>query len=153
MKNSRKMLARDRKGALEGLPLYLIILVVIASAAMVIMTSWMGSAQTNLGSVEAFDRADGDAFLRSGQTQRINVFTYDTSGAPLEGVSIVVTGAGLSAPVYGTTKDTTNYKGHVELTVAPNLQPGQSVGELTITAKFTGDVEKELTTTMTVVGS
>ncbi len=143
----KRIKRKDEKGALEGLPLYLIILVVIAGVGTAIIAGWMMSAQsTELGSIEVDDDQ-----VPEGTTSTVHVTTYDENGDPLKGVTVSIEGCGAS-----------NLENPVKLTdengEAPfNLEntnisvPGdQSSGEITITAEYTGDMTRTKTATILV---
>ncbi|MBS3816017.1 MAG: hypothetical protein KGY76_00450 [Candidatus Thermoplasmatota archaeon] len=132
----------DDKGALEGLPLYLIILVVIAGVGTAIIAGWMMSAQsTELGSIEVDDEE-----LPEGTTATIQVTTYAENGDPLEGVTVSIEGCGagsLEEPV-----KLTDENGETEFNmdeVDVTVPEGQSHGEIIITAEYTGEMSKTKT--------
>ncbi len=143
----RTLKRSDEKGALEGLPLYLIILVVIAGVGTAIIAGWMLSAQsTELGSIEVDEDEVGE---NSGAT--IHVTTYAENGDPLEGVTVSIEGCGtgnFEEPVR-----LTDENGETEFNLSEvdlNVPPGESYGYITITAEYSGEMTRTETATILV---
>ena len=137
----------DEQGALEGLPLYMIILVVIAGIGTAVIGGWMMSAQTTeLGSMEV----DPDQIPES-STATIQVNTYEENGDPLEGVTVSIEGCGtseLEEPV-----KLTDEEGEAEFDMEEvdlNVPSGKTYGHITITAEYTGDMTRTETDTVLV---
>ncbi|MFP3871645.1 MAG: hypothetical protein ACOC55_04780 [Candidatus Natronoplasma sp.] len=152
----RKLKRSDERGALEGLPLYLIILVVIAGVGTAIIAGWMMSSQsTELESIE-YDlgtKIDGDQLDLSedwGQTT-MTVTAYDDNGDTLEGVTVSIEGCGagdIDQPVAQTDED-----GEADFTLHRedlNVPDGESYGQITITAEYTGETTRTETETILV---
>ncbi len=129
----RRNLRRDRRGALEGLPLYMVILVVIAAVAMVILLNWTKSVQhTDLKRIVVEPDTIDD-----GEKTSVTIRAYDTKGNPLEGVTIILDGCGVSK--VGKTSSTGKYT----TSITPDLA-GESYGTIDVTAKYTGTTLVEL---------
>ena len=159
----RRLKREDEKGALEGLPLYLIILVVIAGVGTAIIAGWMMSAQsTELGSIE-YDLGrdiEGDQLdLRYPPAEggwndtTMTVTAYDDNGDTLEGVTVSLDGCGagdIDQPVGQTDGD-----GEVDFSLDREdlrVPDGESHGHITITAEYTGDTTRTETETIFVIG-
>ncbi|MBS3781562.1 MAG: hypothetical protein KGY68_03010 [Candidatus Thermoplasmatota archaeon] len=133
----------DDEGALEGLPLYMIILVVIAGIGTAVIGGWMMSAQTTeLGSLEVEDSNNNKVDqmdLSEFGTKTIYITAYDQSGDPLEGVTISVEGCGASnidEPVKLTDED-----GEVSFSFeSSELHVSGNSGTIDITGEYTGDM-------------
>jgi len=137
----RKM---NRKGALEGLPLYMIILVVIAGIGTAVIGGWMMSAQTTeLGSLEVEDH-EGEVSqidLSEFQTKTLTVTTYDQQGDALEGTTVFIEGCGagdIDEPVKQTDSDGEASFGLQSSDL--HVPSGDNFGTITITAEYTGDM-------------
>lgn len=135
----------DDKGALEGLPLYMIILVVIAGVGTAVIGGWMMSAQTTeLGSIEVDIHNQDNKKLdlsKDWDQKTIYVNAYDQNSDSLEGVTISLEGCGagdIDEPV-----KKTDSEGKVSFTLEKSdihVPSGSSYGEIEITAKHTGDM-------------
>jgi len=144
----RRLKARDldEEAALEGLPLYMIILVVIAGIGTAVIGGWMMSSQsTELGYIEVEDRYNNqidELDLSEFDTKTIYVTAYDQQGDSLEGVTVYIEGCGagdIDDPVGLTDED-----GEVSFGLASvdlRTPDGQNHGTIEITAEYTGDME------------
>ncbi|MBU1158781.1 MAG: carboxypeptidase-like regulatory domain-containing protein [Candidatus Thermoplasmatota archaeon] len=104
----------DREGGIEGLPLQLLIMVVVAGLGLTIIMGWMNSiAAPNAigeifvspGEIIVFD-VDGDGLYTS-YDNTISVIVTDQSGDRLEGATVMLDGANIrnadGSPVRGVT--------------------------------------------------
>ncbi len=125
----RKM---NDKGALEGLPLYLIILVVIAGVATAIIVGWMMSAQSQeLNSIEV---DYSGASITADSNNKVTVKAYDQDGNPLKGATVKLQGCNVNE--IGETDE----NGECEFTVRPSLPENDNFGNIDVTVEYTGDV-------------
>ena len=89
-------LKNSRGGGIEGLPLQLMIIILIATMGTAIIVGWMGSIESPhyIGTVEVLT---DDIKVTGGQTESgtIEVYVADQDGNPLEGATIVLTGLGI----------------------------------------------------------
>ncbi|MFH0815607.1 MAG: hypothetical protein V1934_02150 [Methanobacteriota archaeon] len=131
----------NKRGAIEGLPLQLIIMVVIAGIAIVIILSWLQpwKNKVDLQSVSA-----SPGTVARGVATQVTVTAWDTKDNKLSGVVVVLDGAGVHAS--GTTDST----GTVKFTITPSLPPGTSSGQVSITATYTGSITVEKTNLIVV---
>lgn len=138
-------LRRDEEGALEGLPLYLIILVVIAGVATAIFFGWMQGAQsTELRRIEV---NVSEGFVNAGTSgNKIKIKALDQSNSPLEGATVKLEGCGVKKI------GETDSDGKVEFSVSPSLPENQDFGEITVTVTYTGDMATEKTDIVPVKG-
>ncbi len=131
MNKNRANLTND--GALEGLPLYLILLVVIAGVGTAIIVGWMSGAQsTELNSIEI---DEGDRVISTGTNQHIDITAYDQDGNGLEGVVITLEGCDIVESGETGSDGSYTFKG-----INPSLSQNQNFGEIDVTARYTGDV-------------
>jgi hypothetical protein len=131
--NARIMALRpNKRGSIEGLPLYFLVSAVVVAVAMSALLSMMGGMQgQTLGSVET-DR-DAVAVNTAVSTLTFNVTVKDTSGKPIEGATVVVEGLGASAA------KKTDAAGKVKVTVSVDLG-NANFGELDVKASYHGPV-------------
>ncbi|MFP4050360.1 MAG: hypothetical protein ACLFVB_01305 [Thermoplasmata archaeon] len=135
-------LRRDETGALEGLPLYLILLVVIAGVSTAIIFGWMRSAQsTELGHIEV-DASNG--YVTSGSNNKIEVKAFDQGNDPLTGATVKIEGCGVNEI------GETDSEGTIKFDVNPDLQENENFGEITVKVKYTGEITREKTDTVPV---
>jgi len=134
-KRIKKKLKWDERGALEGLPLYMIILVVITGIGIVIIVGWLTAFQKpmldRLETVEPINReittmADGSF------SYVITVKAYSDKGKALEGVEITFSGPGID------TKRITGAYGKVTISGNGNLGENVNTGSIAITASYIG---------------
>ena len=85
----RKALRKNRKGGIEGLPLQLLIIIVIAGLGLSIMVGWMN----NISEPDRIDGIDA-AYERNGGAYDITVHVTDQNGDGVEGADVVLTGYG-----------------------------------------------------------
>ena len=98
---NRGKLRKNKKGGIEGLPLQLLIIIVVASLGLTTMVGWMNNIEepTTIDrvAVEA-DQINTDKYSNCFEL----IFeVYDNKGNPVEGADIVITGLGATttAPI------------------------------------------------------
>lgn len=120
----------DRKGGIEGLPMELMIIVIVATLGIAILVGWMGSIEEphTIGDVElsqsVFDgKRTGGSEYNCGN---LFITVTDDEGVPIDGAEVVLTGCNVHYKNYaGSVVQTTNFQGKVnfcDLVVA--LVPG-----------------------------
>ncbi|MEM3444917.1 MAG: hypothetical protein QXJ27_04665 [Thermoplasmata archaeon] len=130
----------SRKGALEGLPLYLIIMVIIAAIGIAILVGWMYMVRKpELGYIE-IEVKD----MVVGNTYDFNITAYDTNGKTLENVEISLWGCGVD------TKQLTGKDGRAFFSVTPKLPENTHTGEIKVRAVYTGTTMKVVDGLITV---
>jgi hypothetical protein len=87
----------DDRGALEGMPLQLIIMVVIAGIAISIIIAWLTIfTAPDLAKIEVHSSEPAaDPIRITENTTSITIKAWDTKGNPLESVTIKMSGANL----------------------------------------------------------
>lgn len=134
----RKKFCWDERGALEGLPLYLIILVVITAIGIVIMITWLSTMQEpDLDTIE-IELTGGTApagTLYTDEPVNITITAKGTNGKGLEGVSVELNGAGFVQTLKTQSGGSVTFQD-----VTPALSANQYTGEITVTAKYSGNV-------------
>ncbi len=92
-----KRIRLDDRGALEGMPLQLIIMVVIAGIAISIIIAWLTIfTAPDLSKIELYGaEPEAEPIRITENTTSITIKAWDTKGNPLEGVSIKMSGSNL----------------------------------------------------------
>lgn len=92
-----KRIRLDDRGALEGMPLQLIIMVVIAGVAISIVIAWLTIfTAPDLAKIELYSAEPvTDPIRITENTTSITIKAWDTKGNPLESVSVKMSGANL----------------------------------------------------------
>lgn len=133
---SRNKISRDRRGGIEGLPLQLMIMILVATLGTAIIIGWMGNIETpnSISSVElgsssvTLNNTSGSDYVTS---QPIKVRVFDQNNDPLQGATVVLTGYGImdgDSTVFGETdKD-----GSVEFESGLTLRMDGKIGYITV---------------------
>ncbi len=118
-----RRLAEDRSGGIEGLPLQLLIMVVVAGLGLTIIMGWMNSiaAPHSIGEVLVspseilvYDE-DGDGiYTRAGILMTVTV--TDEKGNRLEGATVLLEGANVRTATGGPVRGVTDSQGQVLFT-------------------------------------
>ncbi len=133
----------DESGALEGLPLYLIILVTVAGIGTAIVVGWMmGASSTELGRIE-IDEDDRLITTQSGQTLRIRA--YDQDDNSLEGAVVSLEGCEITE-----IKETGSDGEATFSNVNPHLPSNTNFGTIKVTVTYTGSVTTTRTAQISV---
>ncbi len=120
----------DGGASVEGMPLYMLIMVVVVVAALGIMTGLMGTfSGQNIGEVTA----DPDVIKIAGGEgpTTFTITVKDTEGRPIEGATVYVEGEGVA------TAAKTGTDGTAIFSVTPDLG-SKTVGELSIRVDHEG---------------
>ena len=116
-----KALRKNKKGGIEGLPLQLMIIIMVATLGTAIIVGWMGNIEEphSIGKVAVdsgeIDLTDNNLSGIKGSsytyrtTEDIVISVYDQSGNPLSGALVVLKGLGITdsegKTVHGNTDD------------------------------------------------
>lgn len=117
-KGLQKGLRKNKKGGIEGLPLQLMIIIIVATLSTGILVGWMNNIDTpnSIGdvSIDSGEACLGDS-AGSGFRyidEEICVTVCDQNGNPLEGAAVVLTGLGIKTEsgnvAYGITDENGN---------------------------------------------
>lgn len=88
-------LRKNKKGGIEGLPLQLLIIIVVASLGLTMMVGWMN----NIEEPTTIDRVEVTVSPTSNVQSKEYLFditVYDNKGNPIDDADIVITGLGVS---------------------------------------------------------
>jgi hypothetical protein len=130
MRKSGASIKNDDSASVEGMPLYMLIMVVVVVAAIGIITGLMGAfTGQNLGEVSAspdvIHVSDGE-----GSTE-FTVTVKDTEGRAIEGATVYIAGEGVA------TAAKTGEDGTATFSVSVNLGT-KAVGELSVRVSHDG---------------
>jgi hypothetical protein len=140
-----KKIGKDRNGGIEGLPLQLLIIVLVAGVGSAIIMGWMGGleAPESIGSVHSsmneilLDDDDGDGiFCAEGVDLCITVMDQD--GDAITGASISLEGSGIHTSEGKRPHGVTDASGKAYFEGLTLSRASSSVGYLTITVAKTG---------------
>lgn len=140
MSHFRKKLGKDESAGIEGMPLQLMIMVVIAGIGMAVMLGWMSglNAPNGIGSVHSSPSeivlSDGDKdgiYTKSGFS--ISITATDKAGDPIKGATVVLDGASLNKGDGKQVHGTTDELGKATFTGLSASQNGQTIGFITVT--------------------
>lgn len=107
VKNKLKRFRRlDRQGGIEGLPMELMIIVVVATIGCGVVVGWMGNIEEpqTIGDIDS----NFDQIVISQDTQSVTgliVRVLDSDGDAIKGATVTLSGCGVT----GTNKNTTPY--------------------------------------------
>ncbi len=144
------------EGALEGLPLYMIILIIIAGVGTAVIGGWLMSTQsTELDNIEVQDHNNNDIDMidsTAGGVITVYVTAYDQNGEALEDVRVSFQGCGT-----GDMDGSVNYTdadGEMDFTVERDdlrLPDHEPYGVIEITAEYDeGELNTPVTREITV---
>ena len=125
-----KALRKNRKGGIEGLPLQLMIIIMIATLGTAIIVGWMGNIEEphSIGKVVVdsgeIDLTGVNSTYSSNSTVRgtgniyycnedVIISVYDQNGNPLSDATVVLTGLGVTDSDGGTVHGNTDVDGTV----------------------------------------
>lgn len=131
----------DISGGVEGLPLQLMIIIVVATMSLAIMVGWLGNVETpqSIGEVSVEnDGLDGS----SGTVEGLTVTVRDQDGEYLEGAVVVLQGMNVHYETEGvetTASETTDAHGRAAFDTLHIDPTGTgSVGFITVTVSLAG---------------
>jgi hypothetical protein len=142
-KGIMKQLRKNKSGGIEGLPLQLMIIILVATLGTAIIIGWMGSLETpkQIGSVDIYS---GDIMLdktsgteRSTDSGYVKIRVTDQDGNGLAGATVVLSGCSVSIgdkTVHGITDS----KGYVEFSKLKASLRGAKIGFIDVDVSMSG---------------
>jgi hypothetical protein len=133
-------LRRDCGGGIEGLPLQLLIMVVVAGLGLTIIMGWMNSIDAphsigevfvNPSEIVVYDEDGDGVYSRDGVAMTVTV--TDQSGDRLEGATIVLEGANIKSSDGGPVRGVTDSHGQLILTGLTVEQFSSRLTTITVT--------------------
>ena len=140
MRGKRKGVADDTSAGIEGLPLQLLIMVVVAGLGLTIIMGWMnsiaaphtiGDIMVSPGEIVVHD-PDGDGIYTASGVL-ITVTVTDQSGDRLEGATIMLQGANVMTSKGEVVRGVTNSRGQVAFSDLKVEQFGSMLTTITVT--------------------
>lgn len=115
---------KSESGGIEGLPLQLMIVILVATMGTAIIMGWMGSIETphSIGSVQY----DDTVVSESGSLPDITVIVTDQDGDLLEGATVVLSGLNVRDSEGKTAFETTDADGKAVFTGLKIVSAGTS---------------------------
>ncbi|MBO4357341.1 MAG: carboxypeptidase regulatory-like domain-containing protein [Candidatus Methanomethylophilaceae archaeon] len=89
---------KDRKGGIEGLPLQLMIVILVATMGSAVIMGWMGGIDSP-HLIKSIGIEENVVVVEDGVIGDIHVCVVDESNEPLKGVSVLITNKQVSGPV------------------------------------------------------
>jgi protocatechuate 3,4-dioxygenase beta subunit len=149
---------RDRSAAIEGLPLYLIIIVVITVVGLGIILGLMNTIKTpktidkvvlSKEVVEVTDTDKDGTYTTTNQAVTVKV--VDSNGDPIKGAVVRLTGCNVKENG-GTAYGTTDSNGEVKFTKLSCEVIGSDTGHITVEVEKSGMGKKTATITVIPTG-
>ncbi|MGQ9583706.1 MAG: carboxypeptidase-like regulatory domain-containing protein [Thermoplasmatota archaeon] len=143
--NRTGALQRNDRGAIEGLPLYLLIIVIITAVSIGIVFGMLGLAKPPqaLGSVSlspqlvVLSDRDGDGTWTN-ESVALTIIVTDSSGNRLPGAVVTLTGNGIKTPSGTNPYATTNSDGMAVFTGLKCSVVGSGAGPIVVTIEKAG---------------
>jgi hypothetical protein len=152
---SNRNFYRDKCGGLEGMPLQLLIIVVIAVMALGIIMSWMSSVNEPPKAVKivsiSVDGNGEDIDLVNGAPSTIEVIVYDQNLKKIDGALVTLDGCGFDSTSSKTGSSNSETGTALFDGSKVELPPGIKTGEISVTVKKPDYATK--TTTILVYNS
>lgn len=145
MRFPKKSFIGDRNGGIEGLPLQLLIMVLIAGIGSAIILGWMGGLQapSTISAVHAsaneivLEDSDKDG-VYVGDGIDLTITVLDQNGDPIEGASVVLDGGGLQDVSGRRPHGVTDAQGRATLDDLTASHIGKSLSFVTVTVAKSG---------------
>lgn len=135
----------NNSGAIEGLPLQLLIMVIIAAVGIGIVVGWMSFSKTEVGSVTA-DPGTIEVTKAGGTANKtITVTVLDQNNKALKDATVTISGCGAD------TAKKTGTDGKVSFDITATLPINTNTGEITIAASYDSTWGKTTKTTTVLV--
>jgi hypothetical protein len=140
-----KKLFMDRDGGIEGLPLQLLIIVLVAGVGSAIIMGWMGGleAPETIGSVHSsmneivLDDDDADG-VYSSEDVNLCITVLDQDGDPITGASVSLEGAGIQDSDSKRPHSVTDADGKAYFDGLTLSRTSTSIGFVTVTVAKSG---------------
>ena len=137
-------LGKNREGGIEGLPLQLMIIILVATLGTAVIIGWMGSLETpqRIGSVDLesddiiLDMTSGsERYTNSGH---IKIYVTDQNGNGLGGATVVLSGCSVTTADGRTVHGTTDADGYAEFDNIRASLRGAKIGFITVEVSKSG---------------
>jgi hypothetical protein len=129
MKRLMKFRTND-SGAIEGLPLQLLIMVIIAGVGIAIVIGWMSFSKTDVGSVSADPNTIEVTKAGGTANKTITITVLDQNNKALKDATVKISGCGVD------TIKKTGTDGKATFDITATLPTGTNTGEITVEASY-----------------
>ena len=141
----RSQFKKDLSGGIEGLPLQLMIMVLIAGIGSAVLLGWMGNlnAPSSIGSVTASPMemvahdGNGDGIFEA-KNLDVTITVSDAKGDPVTGATVVLEGCNIAKSDGTRPYGTTDSSGRITLSNLQLTQTGKAVGFIEVTVTKSG---------------
>ena len=141
----RRYFKKDRSGGIEGLPLQLMIMVLIAGIGSAVLLGWMGNlnAPRSIGSVTSSPMeivahdGNGDGIYEASNVD-LTITVSDGKGDPVAGATVVLDGCNIARMDGTRPYGTTDSNGRMVLVNLQATQTGKAIGFVTVTVTKSG---------------
>ncbi|MCL2712775.1 MAG: hypothetical protein FWD37_05845 [Methanomassiliicoccaceae archaeon] len=142
--NRNTRLRKNKEGGIEGLPLQLMIIILVATLGTAIIIGWMGSLETpqSIGSVNVETEniplneiSGSERYTDSGY---VKIFVADQNGNGLAGATVVLTGCNAKTADGKTVYGITDENGYVEFEDMHVSLRGAKTGHITVEVSKSG---------------
>jgi hypothetical protein len=132
-KTSLIRISRNKNGSIEGLPLQLMIIIIVATMGTAILVGWMGNIDTpkSIGTVEIVS----DDIVLDGKftdSAAVDVYVADQDGNPLRGATVVLSGLGIVDSEGKTAHTVTDQQGYAHFENLRITLRGSEIGFITV---------------------
>ncbi len=140
-----KKMRMDRNGGIEGLPLQLLIIVLVAGVGSAIIMGWMGGleAPESIGSVHSsieeitLDDEDGDRIFTADEVA-LSITVLDQDGDPVTGASVSLEGCSILSSEGKRPHAITDESGKATFEGLSLARAGSSLGYVTVNVAKSG---------------
>lgn len=146
--DTNRFIVRNRKAGIEGMPLMIIIMVVIAVAVLGIVLGWIFLASDSDPMIKKIT-VEPETVKVASPAPTIKIYVWDTDGDKVEGATITITGLNVNTAPVKTAKVGTDVYASITLT-GLSLAPGAQTGTLSVLAEKTGMGKKTLDVVVSV---
>ena len=160
MNSSWKQLGTDRHGGIEGLPLQLMIVILVATMGTAVIIGWMGNIETphaisevmvSDDCVDATSTGGSGSIISEYTVTGFSVLVYDQDKNPLEGALVLLSGLGVEDVDGKPPHETTDKDGRCEIKDFTVDFPGKT-GFLNISVSKPGYSENNSAQVMVIKG-
>jgi hypothetical protein len=127
-----KKLKKSKKGSIEGLPLQLMIMIIIATMGTAILIGWMGDIDSPK-SIKTVEVVSGDIYLNGGTYNgTVEIYVADQEGNPLSGATVMLSGLGVTDKDGRTAFTKTDSRGYAKFEGLNITLRGSNLGFITV---------------------
>jgi hypothetical protein len=140
MKFSIKRMSGDRNAGIEGLPLQLMIMVIVAGLGTAVLVGWMGGL-TSPSAIATVNGDPSEIMLTDDDSDgnydndnvALTIYVRDQNGDAVSGASVVLDGCGIRSSDGSSVYGSTDSEGKVTFSGLSASQYGEGIGFVTVT--------------------